>query len=209
MKKLSVLIDKPIYVGSCILDISKTLIYSFHYDYILPKFKDNVQLLYTDTDSLIYKFTCDDFYEIMKEDLDKYDTSDFPENNVYGIPRINKKVLGKMKDENCGCLMAECVCLRSKMYGIRMDDESEQKKAKGVKTSVVKRTITFDDYLDCLRECKEISREQNCIRAVKHNVYTIREKKIALSPFDTKRYLQKGTTDTLPWGHYKIMDDEQ
>ena len=206
MKKLSVTIDKPIYVGMCILDISKTLIYSFHYDYILPEFKSNVKLLYTDTDSLIYEFKCDDVYAFMKKDIDRFDTSDYPENNVYGMPCKNKKVLGLMKDECVGRLIAEMAGSRAKAYGIRMDDGEELKKAKGVRQCVVKKTITFDDYVKCLTDFKDIVREQTGFRVKLHNVYTVKEQKIALSAYDTKRYLIPNSTDTLPWGHKDILE---
>ena len=209
LKRLFVLIDKPIYVGMCILDISKTLIYSFHYDYILPKFKNNAKVLYTDTDSLIYEFKCDDIYQNMKDDIHRFDTSDYPENNRFGMPRCNKKVLGLMKDECSGCMAVECVCVRSKLYGLRMANGEEQKKAKGVKTSVVKKTITFDDYLNCLMNYTEIKRKQITFRSKNHDVFTIEQEKIALNPFDDKRFLIKGSTDTLPWGHYKIMEIDE
>ncbi|XP_043267052.1 uncharacterized protein [Venturia canescens] len=142
----------------------------------------------------------------MKCNLDKYDTSDYPPDNVYGIPLVNKKVPGLMKDENNGAIMTEFVRLRSKMYATRVEGKNDVKKAKGVKSNVVARTITFDDYVKCLGEQIEMKRCQSSIRSTLHNVYTITETKIALSPHDDKRYIIPETVDTLPWGHYSIPE---
>ena len=82
--------------------------------------------------------------------------------------------------------------------------KKDTKKAKGVKSNVVARSITFDDYTQCLHNEIEMTRQQSCIRSKLHKVYTIRETKIALSPYDDKRYVIPDSTDTLPWEHYKI-----
>ncbi|KAL6418146.1 hypothetical protein ACFW04_012309 [Cataglyphis niger] len=160
--------------------------------------------MYTDTDSLIYRVECEDIYEDMKRDIDRFDTSDYAVNNVYGMPLVNKRIPGLIKDENNGAIMTEFVGLRAKMYALRVDGKNETKKIKGVKSAVVARTITFDDYARCLRRDIEITREQSCLRSKLHEVYTISESKIALSPYDDKRYVVPETTNTLPWGHYKI-----
>jgi len=109
-----------------------------------------------------------------------------------------------MKDENNGAIMTEFVGLRAKMYALRVDGKKDTKKVKGVKSNVVARTITFDDYTRCLHDETEMTRTQSCIRSKLHEVYTISESKIALSPYDDKRYIVPDSTDTLPWGHYKI-----
>lgn len=204
LRKLEVKFNRPIYVGMCILDISKICIYEFHHGYMFPAYRDKCKIMYTDTDSLIYDIKCDDVYELMKRDIARFDTSDYSTDNVYGIPLVNKKVPGLMKDENNGAVMTEFVGLRAKMYALRIDGKKDTKKAKGVKSNVVARTITFDDYTRCLREEIETSCNQSCIRSKLHEVYTVSEKKVALSPYDDKRYIIPDSTDTLPWGHYKI-----
>ncbi|KYN04790.1 hypothetical protein ALC62_04328 [Cyphomyrmex costatus] len=205
LRKLEVKFDKPIYVGMCILDISKTCLYEFHHEYMTPLFHDRCEIMYTDTDSLIYRIECDDVYETMKRDIDRFDTSGYPANNAYGMPLANKKVPGLMKDENNGVIMTEFVGLRAKMYALRVDGKRDTKKAKGVKDSVVARTISFEDYTQCLKEDIEMTRRQACIRSKLHRVYTVSEKKIALSPYDDKRYVVPDSTNTLPWGHYRIV----
>ncbi|KYN11400.1 hypothetical protein ALC57_16451 [Trachymyrmex cornetzi] len=134
----------------------------------------------------------------------RFDTSDYPADNKYGMPLANKKVPGLMKDENNGTIMTEFVGLRAKMYALRVDGKKDTKKAKGVKSNVVARTITFDDYTRCLNEEIEMTRRQSCIRSKLHEVYTISESKIALSPYDDKRYVVSDSTETLPWGHWRI-----
>ncbi|KAJ8916935.1 hypothetical protein NQ315_013407 [Exocentrus adspersus] len=150
MRKTDILFDKPLYVGMSILDISKTCVYDFHYNFMLKKFSvDDCKLLYTDTDSLIYDIKCDDFYEIIKENLHKFDTSDFKQDNPYCIPRVNKKVVGLLKDENNGVIMTEFVGLRAKMYSIKCGSVYTTKKIKGVKKDVIKNHIKFEDYVTC------------------------------------------------------------
>ncbi|XP_043471972.1 uncharacterized protein LOC122504790 [Leptopilina heterotoma] len=206
LRKMEVLMNKPLYIGLTVLDVSKTLIYDFHYDYMLKKYDEKkLKLLYTDTDSLIYEIKCCNIYEDMKKDIQKFDTSDYPTNNVYNIPQANKKILGLMKDECSGKIVTEFVGLRSKMYSVRVEEKDLIKKAKGVKAGVVKKNIDFDDYVYCLRNVKIQSRTQYCIRSKLHNVQTLKQTKIALSPYDDKRYLLANSTDTLAWGHCKIV----
>ncbi|XP_018355606.1 PREDICTED: uncharacterized protein LOC108756363 [Trachymyrmex septentrionalis] len=140
----------------------------------------------------------------MKRDIAKFDTSDYPTDNAYGMPLANKKVPGLMKDENNGAIMTEFVGLRAKMYAVRVDGKKDTKKIKGVKNNVVAQTITFDDYTRCLNEEIEMTRRQSCIRSKLHEVYTISESKITLSPYDDKRYVVSNSMKTLPWGHWRI-----
>ena len=104
MKKTKVYFNKPIFVGQVILDISKTLMFDFHYNYIRKKYGDKAELLFTDTDSLMYLIQTEDFYQDINKDIKKkFDTSDYPENHPSGIKTgVNKKVIGKFKDEAAG-----------------------------------------------------------------------------------------------------------
>jgi len=137
----------------------------------------------------------------MKRDISRFDTSDYPADNVYGMSLANKKVPGIMKDENNGMIMTEFVGLRAKMYALRVNGKKDTKKVKGIKSNVVAQTITFGDYTRCLFDEIEITRKQSCIRSKLHEVYTVSETKIALSSYDDKRYIVPNSTETLPWGH--------
>ena len=209
MKKTSLTMNKPVYLGMCILDLSKTIMFDFHYNYIKPKYGDNAKLLFTDTDSLMYEIQTEDFYKDISGDVkDRFDTSDYPENHPSGIPTgINKKVLGMMKDEAAGKIIKEFVGLRSKLYSFKMEEGGENKKCKGVKKQVVENSLTFEDYKTCLTTGKELLRKQNILRSYNHEVYTEEINKIALSALDDKRYILSDGIHTLAWGHYKIKDN--
>ena len=196
-----------------VLDVSKECLYEFHYAYMRAKFGDRCKVLYTDTDSLMYSVECEDVYKRMKRDIDRFDTSDYAVDNPYGMPRVNKKVPGLMKDENNGALMTEFVGLRSKMDATRtfnavVGSKSETKKVKDVRRHVVANNIQFDDYIRCLRDLTEKSIQQNNIRPKEHNVYSVSGEKNALSPFDDKRCILVDRVSTLPWGHYRIPELE-
>ena len=207
MKNTKLDFDKPVYLGMCILDLSKTLMYDFHYNYIKKKYGNKGKLLLTDTDSLMYEIQTEDFYKDISEDVkDRFDTSNYPIDHPSGIlSGINKKVLGMFKDEVNGDIIDEFVGLRAKLYSYKMFEGEESKKCKGVKKSVVKKNITHEDYKTCLTTGKEQLRKQNIIRSYKHEVYTEEVNKIALSANDDKRYILEDGINTLALGHYKIL----
>ena len=209
MKKTSLTMNKPVYLGMCILDLSKTIMYDFHYNYIKPKYGEKAKLLFTDTDSLMYEIETEDFYKDISKDVkDRFDTSDYPENHPSGIPTgINKKVLGMFKDEAAGKRIKEFVGLRAKLYSFIMEDGKENKRCKGVKKQVVESSITHEDYKTCLRTGKEQLRKQNILRSYEHEVFTEEVNKIALSSIDDKRYILSDGIHTLAWGHHKIKNN--
>ncbi|PFX22887.1 hypothetical protein AWC38_SpisGene12595 [Stylophora pistillata] len=139
MRKTKITFDKPLYLGMCILDLSKILMYDFHYNYIKAKYGDRAKLLMTDTDSLCYEIQTDDFYQDIKSDVHNlFDTSNIPKDHPSGIPSgVNKKVIGMFKDEAGGKIIEEFVGLRAKLYCYKMfEDGKEEKKCKGVKKNV-------------------------------------------------------------------------
>ena len=136
MKKVEVKMNKPVYLGQAILDISKILMYKFWYDYIKPKYRDKARLCYMDTDSFIISIETEDFYKDIANDVEKwYDTSNYDENDERPLPiGKNKKVIVLFKDELGGKIMTEFIALRAKAYAYLMEDGSEQKKTKGTKS---------------------------------------------------------------------------
>ena len=206
MHRKKMKLNKPIYLGMSILDLSKTLMYDFHYNYIKPKYGENAKLLFTDTDSLMYEIKTQDFYKDISKDVEKmFDTSNYPKEHPSGIKTgVNKKVIGMMKDECGGKQIEEFVGLRSKLYSYIMS-ESEEKKCKGIKKNVIKKEITFQNYKDCLFNDKEETRKMNLIRHRNHDLYTESIEKIALSSKDDKRIVFENKIDTIAYGHY--MED--
>ncbi len=144
MEKTVVKLYKPIYLGMSILDLSKTLMYRFHYDYVKPKWGDRVKLLFTDTDSLCYEIQTDDVYEDIKNDLDEwFDTSNNDEDHPSGLRSSkNKKVIGYYKDECGGKFITEFVGLKTKSHSYETSDGKTEKKCKGVKKYVVRNHTT-------------------------------------------------------------------
>ena len=132
-KKTKLRLDKPSYVGMVILELSKTLMYDFHYNYIKKKYpEEKSKLLFTDTDSLTYHIKTEDIYRDFLADRELFDISDYPPNSEFYFLE-NKKVIGKFKDETAGVPIKEFLGLKSKMYSISLDNEKNSKKAKGVK----------------------------------------------------------------------------
>ena len=201
--KAELTLNRPIYVGFCVLDLSKTLMYDFHYNYVKPKYPcDKSKLMFTDTDSLAYMIQTNDFYADMLTDEDLFDFSGYPRDHLC-FSNKNKKVIGKRKDELNGIKMQEFIGLKAKMYSV-LYDNIEIKKAKGVKKNVIKQQIRHADYRECIYEYKKCVHSINMIRSEKHKEFTIIQNKTTLSAYDDKRYILDDGISTLPYGHYSL-----
>ena len=200
MNKTKVKMNKPIYLGLSILDISKILMYEFWYDYMKPKYNDNVKLGYMDTDSFVMNIKTNDFHKDIANDVEKrFDTSNYEVNRPLPTGK-NKKVIGLMKDELGGKIITEFVTLRPKTYSYLTDDGKEDKKAKGTKKCVIKRMIKFDDYKNCLLKDEILLKSQQRFISKKHDVYTEDINKIALSN-DDKRIVSSDKITSYPYGY--------
>ena len=202
MGKIKVVMNKPVYLGQAILDLSKIVMYEFHYDYMKWKYDDeNLTLCYIDTDSLMYDIKTKDFYKDIADDIAaSFDMSGYNPDRPLPVG-LNKKVIGLMKDELGGDIMAEFVTLRPKMYAYKTGS-SESKKCKGIKKCVVKKTISFEDYKNCLFGSDPSYRSQLMFRSSKHEVRTLEVNKLALSRDDDKRIIVNGISG-LARGHYR------
>ena len=150
MGKIKVVMNKPVYLSQAILDLSKIMMYEFHYDYMIPKYGDRLKLCYMDMDSLVYHIKTEDFYADITDNVPaRFDASGYCPNRPLPVG-LNKKVIGLMKDELGGVIITEFVALRPKLYSYKKLDGSEDKKCKGNKKCVVKKTLTFEDYKTCL-----------------------------------------------------------
>ena len=181
-RKAVVKLDKPIAIGMCILDLSKLWMYDYHYNTIKKQYNDKASLLFTDTDSLTYEIETDDIYKDMAKQKHLYDFSDYPKDHpLYDVS--NKKVIGKFKDETSSKIITEFAAPKIKMYSFKTE-EYESKKAKGIKKSVVKNELTFNDYKRSVFGTEKSDIQQmikfNTIRSYKHDVYTIEQSKIGL-----------------------------
>ena len=201
MKKTKVKMNKPIYLGLSILEISKILMYEFWYDYIKPKYNDDVKLCYMDTDSFVMHIKTNDFYKDIFDDVDnRFDTSNYEVKRPLPIEK-NKKVIGLMKDELGGEIITEFIALRPKTYCYLTDNDKIDKKAKGTKKCVIKKMIKFDDYKKCLINDKVILKSQQRFISNKHDVYTEDVNKIALSNDDDKRIVSPDKISSYPHGY--------
>ena len=174
MGKIKVVMNKLVYLSQAILDHSKIVMYEFHYDYMVPKYGlEKLKLCYIDKDFLVYDIKTEDFYEDIANDVEaRFDTSGYSKTDFRPLPiGLNKKVIGLMKDELGGKIMTEFVTLRPKLYSCRELNGSEDKKCKGIKKCVVKKTLTFEDYKTCLISDSTEYTSQLMFRSAKHDSY--------------------------------------
>ena len=206
--KESLKLNKPSYVGMCILDLSKTLMYDFHYNYILKKYNpESIKLLFTDTDSLCYHLKTEDAYKDFFKDKELFDNSDYDPNSQFYF-KENKKVIGKMKDECGGIPIIEFCGLRSKMYSyIKENSLKKCCKAKGIKKNVVEKEIKHNNYIETLFNKSINLYKMNIIRSEKHILNTYEVNKIGLSCYDDKRYILDDGITTLAYGNYNINNN--
>ena len=194
-----------------VLDLSKMLMYDFHYRYIKERYPDGKsELLFTDTDSLCYSIKTADVYQDILEDKHLFDFSDYPITHKC-FSAENKKKIGKMKDELKSVSLREFIGLKPKMYSLLYSDKNkiiECKKAKGVKKSTLKTKISHADYKNTLLNNSVLNASACYIRSFHHNLHTIKQNKKSLSSFDDKRYLLADGIRTLAHGHYRIRNGE-
>ena len=201
MKKVKVKMNKPIYLGLSILEISKIIMYESWYDYMKKKYGNMVKLCYMDTDSLIMNIKTKDFYKDIAQDVEeRFDTSNY--NVDRPLPKgKNKKVRGLMKDELGGGIITEFVALNPKTYSYMTDEFIEMKKAKGTKKCVIKKMLKFEDYKKCLFDNEPMLKSQQRFKSENHEVYTENINKIALSSNDDKRIVASDRITSYPYGY--------
>ena len=206
MKKNFLLLDKPSYVGMCILDLSKVLMYDFHYNFIKAKYGERAKLLFTDTDSLCYHIITDDVYQDLYNHKDMFDNSDYSKSSKFYFDE-NKKVIGKFKDEAAGNPITSFVGLKSKMYSYEVELPSGEiknnKACKGISKNVVKRDIDHKDYLSTLQNKTIQNHKMKTIRSNYHEVSSYEINKISLSCYDDKRYILDDGITSYAYGNYK------
>ena len=201
MDKIKVVMNKPVYLSQVILDLSKIIMYEFHYDYMVPKYGLlKFKLCYMDT---VYDIKTEDFYEDIANDVEaRFDTSGYSKTDFRPLTiGLNKKVIGLMKDVLGGKIMTDFVALRPKLYSYKKLDGSEEKKCKGIKKCILKKTLTFEDSKTCLFSDSTEYRSQLMFRSAKHEVHTIEVNKVTLNRDDDKRISRKDVISTFVRGH--------
>ena len=171
----------------------------------------------TDTDSLLVYVEDEHFYEKLRPIIGEFDFSNYPaEHEVFDNETIvyrmeNRKKLGKMKDVQGGDIIIHVIAIRSKMYSFLTEAEYNVKRAKGVPSKSLEKQVNHQDYCNCLYCSETTEVESSSIRNYKHDIYTIRGRKLALSSYDDKRYICDGKVDTRAFGHYlngEPVDDD-
>ena len=200
-KKMKITLNKPIYVGFTILELSKLIMYQFHYDYVLAKYGDRATLLFTDTDSLCYHVTTDDIYADMAADIDRFDTSNFDEEHPLYSTR-NSKVLGKFKCETGSHVPKEFVGLKSKMYSLDVDPPKMT--AKGIKKSYVRKNVRHQKFLSVLETQTQTYAKFKIFKSTNHVINTIEINKICLNAYEDKRYILEDGIHSLAYGNKNI-----
>ena len=202
-QKAQLKLDKPIFIGMSVLDLSKQHMYKFYYDVMKPKYGDNIRMVYTDTDSFVFHTKTDDIYKDLHDIKDEMDFSDYP---IYHkcYDTTNKKTLGKFKDECSSKIITGFIGLRPKCYAFQIyGEEKEHKKCKGAAKHILRRQLTYKEYDKVLQTNEVIHKSFNSIRSKNHKIYSIRTTKISLNSYENKRYWTN-TGDSLAYGHYSI-----
>lgn len=205
LKYPSFTITKPFFIGAIILELAKYHMYNFHYNVMKEHFGEKLQLLYTDTDSLLYEIKCEDVYEELQNIQKKnpaFDFSNYPKSHKL-YDTSYKKVPGFFKDETSGMPPQAFVGLRSKMYAVKMPAENDIKHAKGVKKVIIDKSLTFEDFKSCLFNSDSLQHDYRSIRSDGHSVFTSHQFKKTLGSFDDKRWLQD-EIHSLAYGHDEI-----
>ena len=201
--KETLVLNRPAYVGMCILDLSKTVMYDSHYNYIKKKYGPRAKLGFTDTDSLCYEITSKDVYKDFRADKHKFGNSDYPKESPFFDP-TNTRVIGKFKDEAAGMPIKKFIGLKSKMYGYIKDNGKNEKTCKGVKTDVIKKNVTHENYRDTLLGGKQLMHQMGTIRSDHHQFGSYQLNKISLPCFDDKRYILEDGISSNAYGHKNI-----
>lgn len=203
--KRNVTLNKPIFIGQCVLDQSKYLMNDFHYNFMLQKFKrNNIDLLFTDTDSLCYHIKRQNPYDVIADNKELFDLSAYPKDSEL-FDNTNKKAIGKFKDEAVDgkiSYISEFVGLRSKLYSYSVDNNETHNKCKGVKKCVVN-NIQLEQYKATLFTRQNYNVKQNGFRSYKHQLYSETVGKVGLSGNDDKCYILNDNIHTYTIGHYK------
>ena len=208
-----VTLNKAIYVGFSVLELSKVHMYRFYYEYLVPMYqKRGLYLLFTDTDSFFVAISNQPgLYKHMQQNSQWFDLSGYPETHfLHDASR--KRDLGLFKDVHANGRITEFIALRSKMYAVKVvpwgeeEEEEEDLKAKGIHRSAL-RDMTFESYRHALEHVEDVNKYNfNAIRSVRHHVQTTASEKVGLSAYDDKRLYLNCGIHSMAYGHYRLSE---
>ena len=206
LEKNIVTLNKPRYVGTAVLGLSKHIMYDFHYNYVMKDYPE-AKLLFSDTDSFCYYIETDnDVYKDIK-DNQWFDFSNYFE--VHNNFDDSKKLTpGFFKDEFAGRFLLEFVGLRAKMYSILPLEGDKKATAKGINRNVKDDVLTHDDYRNSLLKKLQMTNKMTRIMQENHKIYTVEVEKKSLSPFNDKKWVSREGDNFFgySYGHYKIAE---
>ena len=202
LAKFKLKINKPTYVGFAVLEISKHLMYTFHYNFIRRKYQDKAKLLFTDTDSLMYEIEREDLYQDFHDSKDLFDFASFPKDSQF-FDATNNKVIGKFKDEENGIPIIEFVGPKAKLYSYQKENRDGARRAKGIQRSIVRQKLSHQSFHDQLFHPEVSLLENNRIQSDRHHLFTSSLLKKGLNSFDDKRFLLGDGVHTLAHGNYR------
>ena len=183
-----VTMNKPRYIGQAILDISKLIMYKFHYDFIMKNYPETT-LLFTDTDSFCYLIpTESDLYSDIRGNTEWFDFSKYPKDHP-NYDTTNHLIPGKFKDEMNGVFIEEFCGLRSKMYSILKAGGAEKKTANGILKQVKEDVLTHEDYKDVIINQKVRFHGGTKIYHEDHHLYTVDIAKKSLNPYNDNKWI--------------------
>ena len=204
LQKQKVRLNRPIYLGFTCLEFAKYHMYDVYYNYFKKFYNEQINLVYTDTDSLLLSVKTKDFYKDLKRKFNQImDTSNYSKNHFLYSER-NTKIIGKFKDEYLNMIVHEFVGLKPKLYSILYNDDKFKQTAKGLQKSVLQKSINHQHYRNVLFDHKVYNTEMRRIQSKEHNLSTVRLTKQIFQPLDDKRYLLQNGIDSKAFGHSSI-----
>ena len=202
MKPDKVIMDKAVVSGFTVLELSKLHVYSLYYDHFKSYYGKRIQLIYSDTDSLLVEIKSNDIVNDMKHFDNIMDFGDLPRDHPLYSPTNSKKI-GCLKDEMAGDSILEVVAIKPKLYAIK-SVKGEKKRAKGIQKVVCNNQLSFEDYKKSLYEESVTKRDTRRLGSLDHKISMFENCKIAISPFEDKRYLCNDKITSYAYGHYLI-----
>lgn len=203
---VQITLNRPVYAGMAVLDLSKHLMYNFYYAVLVPRYGDKMKLCFTDTDSFCLEIKTENIYNDVQEMKHHFDCSDYDKSHFL-YSEANKKKIGLFKDETAGVPIEQFVGLRPKVYSLKYGEKCSST-CKGTSSAVRKKRLKHEHYVECLFESTLRREVNNRIGSENHIIYSMSTEKIALSPFDDKRYVLDNGYDTLAHGHKDIPQVE-